>query len=91
MRDNLLCKTGSFNNNNKPFIFRSKFNSLSIDGNILKEKYKNQIINTVSRFKENKIKLNKEKENKIYDMLAFERFNDYFDINFRKQYLLNKS
>ena len=91
MRDNLLCKTSSFNNNNKPYIFRSKFNSLSIDGNILKEKNKNKIVNTVSRLKENKIRLNKQKENKIYDMLAFEKFNDYFDINFRKQYLLNKS
>ena len=90
MINNTLSKTNSFNNH-KPYMFKSKFNSLSIDGKYLNENYKNQILNTVYKMKKKKIKLNKPTKNKIYDPLALEKFNHFFNINFKKEYLLCNS
>jgi len=90
MLNNSLSKTNSFNNH-KPYMFKSKSNGLSIDGKYLNENYKNQILNTVYRMKKKKIKLSKPTKNKIYDPLALEKFNHFFNINFKKEYLLCNS
>ena len=82
--NNSLCQT---NFNEKPGVLKSNF--FSIDGKMLEEKYKysNKIVNTVSISGKSKIRLTKTKSNKVYDPLAFEKFNKFFNITFRKQYI----
>ena len=84
-KSNSLCQT-NFDFDNKPEIFKSNF---SIDGKILEKSYQNKIMNTVSKMGNNKIRLMKIKPNKVYDPLAFDKFNNYFNINFRKQYIIS--
>ena len=81
-----LCQT-NIEISIKPEIFKSNINSLSIDGNNTEKKFQNKIINTISKNDNNKIRLTKIVPNKIYDPLAFDKFNNYFNINFRRKYL----
>ena len=87
-KNNSLCKTNlDFNDNNQE-IFKSNY---SIDGKIFEKRNEDKIISTNNETKisRNKIRLTKIKENKIYDPLAFDKFNNFFNINFRKQYLMS--
>ena len=86
--NNSLCQT-NFDFKDKPEVFKSNFNNFSIDGKIFDEKYnyKEKIINKISRVGKTKIRLIKTKANKVYDPLAFEKFNYLFNMNFRKQYV----
>ena len=83
--NNSLCQT---NFNEKPGVLKSNF--FSIDGKMLEEKYKysNKIVNTVSISGKSKIRLTKTKSNKVYDPLAFEKFNKFFNITFIMYYFI---
>ena len=69
-------------NNNKVF-------NLSIDGKFLDKNNKKTILNTIANIKKIKIRLTKPKSIKVYDPLAFDKFNNFFNMNFRRHYLIS--
>ena len=87
-KNNSLCKTNLEFYDNNPEILKSNF---SIDGRIFEKKSEDKIISTnnVTKIGRSKIRLTKIKENKIYDPLSFDKFNNFFNINFRNQYLMS--
>jgi len=72
-----------------PNRINNKVFNLSIDGKFLDKNYKKTILNTITKIKKIKIRLTKPKSIKAYDPLAFDKFNNFFNINFRKQYLIS--
>ena len=78
------------NINNQYENFKNNINSLSVDFKNSSKMFENKIINTIPTIeqKKNKIRLTKLKPCNIYDPLAFDKFNNYFKINFRRQYLM---
>ena len=86
-RNSTMSQTNIDFSYNFPETFKSNY--FSIDGNIFEKKYQNKIVNTVSKIGKNKIKLTKIKKNNVYDPLAFEKFNNFFNLNFRRQYIMS--
>ena len=82
--NNYFSKTNHISHDN-PSNFKAKLNSLSIDSNNLRLTNNNKLFNTICRTKENVTRLIKP-NNKIYDPLAFEKFNNLFHINLRKKF-----
>jgi hypothetical protein len=87
-----------YNNNNlyrtntelsNPNRINNKVFNLSIDGKFLDKNNKKTILNTIASIKKIKIRLTKPKSIKVYDPLAFDKFNNFFKINFRRQYLIS--
>lgn len=72
-----------------PYRINNKIFNLSIDGKFLDKNNKKTILNTITKIKKIKIKLSKPKSIKVYDPLAFDKFNNFFNINFRRQYLIS--
>ena len=94
-----LSKDNSNNKNNNlyrtnteltnPKRINNKVFNLSIDGKFLDKNNKKTILNTITKIKKIKIRLTKPKSIKVYDPLAFDKFNNFFNINYRRQYLIS--
>ena len=85
-KNNNLYRTNTEVNN--PNQINNKVFNLSIDGKFL-DKNNKKTINTIAKIKKIKIRLTKPKSIKVYDPLAFDKFNNLFNINFRRQYLVS--
>ena len=87
-KNNNLYRTNTEVNN--PNQINNKVFNLSIDGKFL-DKNNKKTINTIAKIKKIKIRLTKPKSKsiKVYDPLAFDKFNNLFNINFRRQYLVS--
>ena len=86
-KNDSLYRTNTEHTN--PNRINNKAFNLSIDGKFLDKNYKKTILNTITKIKKIKIRLTKPKSIKAYDPLAFDKFNNFFNINFRKQYLIS--
>ena len=88
-KNNSLCRTNLDIDSNNTEVFKSNYSNFSIDGRIFEKYNQNQKkMKTVPRLGKNKIRLMKIKPGKIYDPLAFDKFNNFFNFNFRKQYIM---
>ena len=87
-KNSSLNKTNFDFDNNNTEVFKSNYNNFSIDGTIFEKKNQSQGINTVSRLRNNKIRLMKLKPSKVYDPLVLDKFNNFFNFNFKKQYIM---
>ena len=85
-KNNNLYRTNTELTN--PNRIKNKVFNLSIDGKFLDKNNKKTILNTITKIKKIKIRLTKPKSIKVYDPLAFDKFNNFFNINFRRQYLI---
>ena len=86
-KNNNLYRTNTELTN--PNRIKNKVFNLSIDGKFLDKNNKKTILNTITKIKKIKIRLTKPKSIKVYDPLAFDKFNNFFNINFRRQYLIS--
>ena len=82
--NNQLYKTNNNFNKNNSKLFKNKFINLSIDGKYLDESYKSKTLNKAIKTDKKRMKLIKPKSIKIYDPLAYDKFNDFFILNYRK-------
>ena len=92
-KDNISNKNNNLYRTNteltNPNRIKNKVFNLSIDGKFLDKNNKKTILNTITKIKKIKIRLTKPKSIKVYDPLAFDKFNNFFNINFRRQYLIS--
>ena len=70
--------------------YKNNIISISVDGKNSEKRFENKIISTIptTEHNKNKIRLTKIKPCNIYDPLAFDKFNNFFKINFRRKYIM---